>query len=847
MSQEILYTSAPQGLKAGSRGFCTVISTAGMAKNLAERLESMSGYRHHFTSHDTGENPINFSHLKVTVGGKRYHILSRICDAGLDYTKRTNKLAHHIALSEVESATAPGGPAWEMSQDGLFIENWDGEIGTRPESHRKLTQSSCSPRKCLAWEACGVDSGWAGVLAEAISGSGQPMSVVFPSGTDTLALVCEAMALLPPADRWDVTFCTYFTKLPAGVDCQWRFVLDGTREATALRRNQHARLIDLVSTSLGVAPASDSVELARTGNIATFGDSDPSDVCSVGDTESEVNRSRRPPRLSPSSNLRVASMSGVSLEETDANPASDDSTFPSASAGRRRSVRTVVVGVVTLFILVVAVGWYLVGRRSVTDASFVPARTSGASPPNQNERDNNVPPIEEPKDVRLTIPKETRDSIARVNAELLTHKERTDTPDSPPQQQTASTDSGGGTSSKGPSLPGEKDPFDDVVARNRKLELPDAPKRGTISRAEEQRNPHDLTQLFVSDLDESHIELRGLEQVASVDAEVTIRESDRNGTKSWTVYVKGKKSVVAKPKEVATFTLEDDWLRFRWGGEAAAVRLEYCLLDITVGDRTETCSLIRPVSFVPIQMTFDDLIHREELKLPTTSGPMLLEVQFQGQKFSEVVNPKDRAGTDDAAIIQIPVQYSLVSKKFMTIHAQLDLNDANRGLTLRGYAYERNLEFDRESPAVRISTTRIGLKKSLLLSKIREYKRLADRIQNAKDPIATRISGLGVLDRDKKITEFEARRKELRMKAKRSRTENIEISNLDKSLELLHYDRRLEQNIRLVEENQEWCKNTIDFLDRVYNDGRIKFRVYTVVEGVELDVARSVDAQEVPR
>jgi hypothetical protein len=61
LSQEILYTSAPQGLKPGSRGFCTVVSTSGMAKNLAERLESLSGYRHAYmpTDADAHLNPVN--------------------------------------------------------------------------------------------------------------------------------------------------------------------------------------------------------------------------------------------------------------------------------------------------------------------------------------------------------------------------------------------------------------------------------------------------------------------------------------------------------------------------------------------------------------------------------------------------------------------------------------------------------------------------------------------------------------------------------------------------------------------------------------------------------------------
>ena len=52
MIEEIIYTSAAKGLKQGSRGFCTVVSTAGMGANMAERLESMSGYRHAFPLND---------------------------------------------------------------------------------------------------------------------------------------------------------------------------------------------------------------------------------------------------------------------------------------------------------------------------------------------------------------------------------------------------------------------------------------------------------------------------------------------------------------------------------------------------------------------------------------------------------------------------------------------------------------------------------------------------------------------------------------------------------------------------------------------------------------------------
>ena len=48
MSQELIYTSAPRGLRPGSRGFCTVMRTEGLPEPVVNRLEALSGYRHAF-------------------------------------------------------------------------------------------------------------------------------------------------------------------------------------------------------------------------------------------------------------------------------------------------------------------------------------------------------------------------------------------------------------------------------------------------------------------------------------------------------------------------------------------------------------------------------------------------------------------------------------------------------------------------------------------------------------------------------------------------------------------------------------------------------------------------------
>jgi hypothetical protein len=60
VSQELIYTSAPRGLKPGSCGFCTVVGTHGMSAALMQRLEALSGYRQVYPPHDPNAwlNPV---------------------------------------------------------------------------------------------------------------------------------------------------------------------------------------------------------------------------------------------------------------------------------------------------------------------------------------------------------------------------------------------------------------------------------------------------------------------------------------------------------------------------------------------------------------------------------------------------------------------------------------------------------------------------------------------------------------------------------------------------------------------------------------------------------------------
>ena len=245
MAQELIYTSTPRGLKLGSSGFCTVACTRGMAPNYIETLESLSGYTPVFPpNHPRAEdNPVGFSHYRFVIGGKPVSVLSRVAAAGVDYTKRPNKFAHHLALDARELSA--GGPAWVMQQPGIFVDRWEGDPMFLDQPS-KIPAGNSSPAPCRAWGEQLGDAGWAGVLAQAfLDDEDRPSFVIFKPGMPVLALITEAIGLLPIERRWDVTFSTYFMFLPARTTCSWRCCLAGSRILKQARRMPDALVLDL--------------------------------------------------------------------------------------------------------------------------------------------------------------------------------------------------------------------------------------------------------------------------------------------------------------------------------------------------------------------------------------------------------------------------------------------------------------------------------------------------------------------------------------------------------------------------------------------------------------------------
>lgn len=267
MSQELIYTSVPQGLKPGSKGFCTVAMTAGMPAALVERLESLSGYRAVFPLGDPNstKNPVTYAHWRVSAAGKTQSVLSRVAFAGVDYSQRSNKFAHHLVLDSAEETVA--GPAWLLTQPGLMLSNWS-QPPMLLQTSRPIPDADRPARPCTAWAAATGDAGWAGVLAEAyLEDSTKPAYLVYPAGVNILPLVEEALALLPPEMRWRVTFSTYFTDLPLGLTCAWRGVASGTPATKDVIRGKD-RVFQIGGATMGRPADSPIVAQARTGQYS---------------------------------------------------------------------------------------------------------------------------------------------------------------------------------------------------------------------------------------------------------------------------------------------------------------------------------------------------------------------------------------------------------------------------------------------------------------------------------------------------------------------------------------------------------------------------------------------------
>jgi len=209
MAQQLIFTSTPQGLEPGRSGYCTVARHKDLRHRLVRELERLSVYDF---GQQTGSNRSDICIFrKVPLGSEEFYVLTKICDAGLDYTNRTNYLAHHLVLDGFEIATSP-------SPAEIFL-NWDGWLRTWTDGPRYLSEeeavtlTGCKSTglvPCQSWLQVTNDPGNAASLVspEVV----QPVVLESKEGaTNTLlTLFAESSALFKISlDAWDFSFTTF--------------------------------------------------------------------------------------------------------------------------------------------------------------------------------------------------------------------------------------------------------------------------------------------------------------------------------------------------------------------------------------------------------------------------------------------------------------------------------------------------------------------------------------------------------------------------------------------------------------------------------------------------------------
>ena len=204
---ELIYTSAVKGLLPGRSGFTTVAVTRGMPPNLITPLENLSGYN--FTLQDNkflaGLNPVCCYYIKLQYGNQLLRVVGRIAPNGLDYSKRNNKIAHHLLLESGDDlAPYTGGAAEIFDTPDMFASDFKQhpcELGVKhlPQPFNK----NLLPAETWAdFSGDGAMAAW--VVNEFRKHPHDALYLAYPANTPSgclLQLVKEVCALLEPAER----------------------------------------------------------------------------------------------------------------------------------------------------------------------------------------------------------------------------------------------------------------------------------------------------------------------------------------------------------------------------------------------------------------------------------------------------------------------------------------------------------------------------------------------------------------------------------------------------------------------------------------------------------------------
>jgi len=229
MPQQLIYTSAPRGIVAGRSGHCTVARSASMREALMLQLEKFCYYQHLSLSGGQ-ERPI-FACRIVDIRGTRFHVLSRIQDAGLDFTGRTNFIVHHLVFTPEEIR--------QFSTPPVILRDWPGWVKSWTKEPQLLENEDWAELTALAGKTNVPAQTWQRVTGDAVNGygllearAGASFRVDDQPDETILELLAESLELLEVRDprrdfrtaAWNYTFTTSMQEQDNPADFRWRCI-----------------------------------------------------------------------------------------------------------------------------------------------------------------------------------------------------------------------------------------------------------------------------------------------------------------------------------------------------------------------------------------------------------------------------------------------------------------------------------------------------------------------------------------------------------------------------------------------------------------------------------------------
>lgn len=237
---ELVNTSVPNGLIAGSHGFATVAMTKGMPDAIRSRVENLCAYPHRSSVHDQtyyAENPINWFHLMLPGGD---HVVGRTAPAEFDYTGRTNRISRTLHFSSREMPIN-GGAYVLTAEANRFCQSWSGDPKYLPED------KTLAGRLQMAVRANDFPKNWVNMFGPDGESYAKKFAALLTrnlrtnkciyfkageadvNGERLFGLFSDLINLLPEQLAAQVTFSTFSACVPNGAVCHLRGIFDKDR------------------------------------------------------------------------------------------------------------------------------------------------------------------------------------------------------------------------------------------------------------------------------------------------------------------------------------------------------------------------------------------------------------------------------------------------------------------------------------------------------------------------------------------------------------------------------------------------------------------------------------------